>query len=516
MNQLSATSVIGAVVDRSTFSRWDRAITLPSSTRADIASDYLDELATARSKSGEDESVVTGEALLAGRRIAVVASEFKFLGGSIGLAAADRVVKAVERATRERLPLLALPASGGTRMQEGTLAFAQMIKISTAIAVHKAAKLPYLVYLRHPCTGGVLASWGSLGHVTACEPGALVGFLGPRVQDVLGGSHLPDGVQRAENLLAHGLVDAVLDPETFRDFAIGALSVLVSAGASTPDVQDVEDLPVADSSAWESIGRSRRQDRPGVRELLRSASNTVTFLSGTESGIRRTSLVVALARFGSAGCVLIGHDRHFAGAEPLSPAALHEAQGAMQLAAELQLPLVTVIDTPGSALSQEAEESGLAREIARTLATLSMLPTPTLCLLLGQGGGGGALAIMPADRVICAQHGWLAPLPPEGAAVIRYRDPSRATDMARDQGVRSLDLKRNGIVDRILHEYPDAADDPERFLSHAGRVLESELLRLIGRPVGELLSERSVRYRGLGQGSSGPGFSSGWTVQLTG
>ena len=128
---------------------------------------------------------------LGGRRVAVVISEFGFLGGSIGVAAADRLARAVERATAERLPLIAAPSSGGTRMQEGTVAFLQMVKISAAVAAHKAAGLPYLVYLRHPTTGGVMASWGSLGHLTVAEPGALVGFLGPRVYEALYGEPVP-------------------------------------------------------------------------------------------------------------------------------------------------------------------------------------------------------------------------------------------------------------------------------------------------------------------------------------
>ena len=180
----------------------------------------------AREKSGVDEAIVTGEGLLRGRRVAVVAGEFTFLAGSIGVAAADRLTRAVRRATGEGLPLLAAPVSGGTRMQEGTVAFLQMVRITAAVTAHKAAGLPYLVYLRNPTTGGVLASWGSLGHVTVAEPGALIGFLGPRVYEALYGRPFPEGVQLAENLFAHGIVDAVLEPERVADVLDRALTVL--------------------------------------------------------------------------------------------------------------------------------------------------------------------------------------------------------------------------------------------------------------------------------------------------
>jgi len=171
---------------------------------------YAEQLAAARRRSGADESVLTGEGRVAGRRLAFAVGEFAFLGGSVGQEATRRLFAAIRRATRERLPLFAAPASGGTRMQEGTAAFVGMTAVAAALTEHRAAHLPYLVHLRHPCTGGVLASWGSLGQITTAEPGALIGFLGPRVHEALHGEPFPAGVQRAENLHRVGIVDAVL------------------------------------------------------------------------------------------------------------------------------------------------------------------------------------------------------------------------------------------------------------------------------------------------------------------
>ncbi|QNN54819.1 acetyl-CoA carboxyl transferase [Nocardioides mesophilus] len=483
------------VLDEGSFCSWDKPPVRHPQTEA-----YAAELASARERTGLDEAVMTGEGTIQGRRVAVMACEFSFLAGSIGVAAAERLVLAVERATAEGLPLLAAPVSGGTRMQEGAVAFIQMVKITAAIAQHKAAGLPYLVYLRHPTTGGVFASWGSLGHVTVAEPGALVGFLGPRVYEALYQRTFPPGVQVAENLFQRGLIDAVVPPEDIAEVLARALNVLC-ADRTVPDAprERSEPEPVPEVAAWDSIVRSRREDRPGVRRLLRYAASDVVPLNGTGQGEQDPGLLVALARFGGAPCVLLGQDRRGQTEDrPMGPGALREARRGMRLAAELCLPLVTVIDTPGAALSAEAEEGGLAGEIARCLSDLITLEAPTLTLLLGQGTGGGALALLPGDRVIAAQHGWLSPLPPEGASAIVHRDTAHAPEMAASQGVRSSDLLAAGIVDRIVPERPDAADEPEEFCRRVGHVLREELAVLLGEDGPKRLAARLERYRRLG------------------
>lgn len=516
MTRPPALDVIGAVVDPGSWHGWDEPLTaLPE------AADYRADLLAARERTGLDESVVTGEGRIRGRRVALVAGEFGFLGGSIGVAAGTRLVTAVERATRERLPLLATPASGGTRMQEGTIAFLQMVKVTAAIADHKAAGLPYLVHLRHPTTGGVLASWGSLGHVTSAEPGALIGFLGPRVHQALYGEEFPSGVQTAENLHSHGLIDAVLPAASLAAVTATALDVLCGEQAPDPaaglrpggDVtgdlatgtgvgpqERREDAAARSGSTADSIRRSRRTERPGLHDLLHHAS-AVTPLSGTGAGERDPGLLLALARFGPSPCVVLGHDRRPAqsGPEPLGPAGLREARRGMRIAAELGLPLLTVIDTAGAALSREAEEGGLAAEIARSLADLVTLPAPTLCLILGQGAGGGALALLPADRVLAARHAWLSPLSPEGASAILYRTTDRAAELAERQGVGSRALLAHGIADAIVPEHPDAADDPGTFLTRLATVLGDELAALRTLDPDERTAARRARYRRLGE-----------------
>ncbi|HET8598826.1 MAG TPA: carboxyl transferase domain-containing protein [Segeticoccus sp.] len=490
MSGLGARELLDLVVDEGSWRSWDVPIQREPEDPA-----YRATLTRARARTGLDEAVLTGEGTIRGHRVAIMACEFGFLAGSIGVDAAERLTAAVERATRERLPLLASPASGGTRMQEGTHAFVQMVKVTAAICQHRAAGLPYLVYLRHPSTGGVLASWGSLGHVTVAEPGALVGFLGPRVYEALYDRPFPEGVQRAENLYDHGLVDAVLPAPALPDIVHRTLSIL-TAPCGDPVAETAAATPAATVDAWAAVTRSRDPRRPGARRLLRYGAVDVVPLNGTGQGERDPGLILALARFGAASCVLLAQDRRAqASLTPMGPGGLREARRGIRLADELGLPLVTVIDTPGAALSVEAEEGGLAGEIARCLADMVTLPAPTLTVLLGEGSGGGALALLPGDRVIAAQHAWLSPLPPEGASAILHRSAAAAPQMARGQGVAAADLLRNGIVDRVVPERPDAASEPEDFCRRLGAVIGEELRRLHAQDPVERLAARRKRLR---------------------
>ncbi|MFF0500216.1 carboxyl transferase domain-containing protein [Nocardia aobensis] len=585
--KISAREFFDGVLDPGSYRSWDR-----EPIEVATAPAYRAELTAAAERSGTDESVLTGEGRLRGRRVAVIACEFGFLAGSIGVAAAERIVTAVERATASGLPLLASPTSGGTRMQEGTVAFVQMVKIAGAVAAHKSAGHPYLVYLRNPTMGGVFASWGSLGHITFAEPGALIGFLGPRVYEALYDRPFPEGVQTAENLYRNGVIDGVVPVRFFRRIAHRVLNVttpvagqtfsslvatpvqdspeappaggavegsaVVPAGSgehasaadvartglgraeslspcrvpSLPGAQEdsrtehsaadasvvdeadssgvgradasVADRPTspgadrASSSVWESVLISRDPRRPGIRELLRQATDRVP-LSGTGQGESDRTVVHALARLRGEPCVIFGHDRAGqTGENTMGPAALREARRSMHLAAELHLPLVLVIDTAGAALSREAEERGLAPEIARCLADLVTLDTPTVSVLLGQGTGGGALALLPADRVLAATHAWLAPLPPEGASAIVFRDTDHAPELAAIQRVVAADLLADGVVDRIVAERPDAAHEPIDFSRRMVAAIAGELAGLRTRPTAELRALRHRRYRRLG------------------
>lgn len=499
---MGVADLLTLVVDVQSWRPWNFSLIDTQSPSAH----YRDAYDRAAQRTGLSESVVAGEGTIRGRRVAIIAGEPSFLGGSIGLAAGELLTQAIERATDERLPLIAFPVGGGTRMQEGTLAFLQMTKITGAVMAHKAANLPYLVYLRNPTMGGVFASWGSLGHVHLAEPEALVGFLGPRVYEALYRQPFPEGVQVSENLHERGIIDAVVPPEELAEVLDRILTVLMARREQKflSDYPDLRPAPspqaaIPELDAWDAVLDTRRLDRPGLRELLDYAATDVTMLNGTGDGDKHPGSVLAFARFQGAPCVVLGQCRSTQTVDnPLDPAALREARRGIRLARELRLPLVTVIDTPGAALSKEAEERGLGGEIARTLGDLMSLPTPTVSVLLGQGTGGIALALMPADRVIAAHDAWLAPLPPEGASAIVHRDTEHAADLARAQGIRATDLLANKIVDRVVVAPAPPHLDPAGFCTAVGTALGEELITVMMQVRADRRAARRWKYRHLG------------------
>lgn len=469
----TAHELLELVLDAGTFTSWDEPVDLSS-----VEESYREVLEAAAARAGTDESVLTGRGEVRGRPVAVVVNEFGFLAGSIGRVAADRITAAVRRATAEGLPLLASTASGGTRMQEGTPAFVRMVEISRALMDHRAAGLPYLVHLRHPTTGGVYASWGSLGHVTVAEPGALVGFLGPKVYEALNGRPFRPGVQVAEHLAAVGVIDGVVAAEDLPAMVDLALGVLVDPPGPgrlprRPPRPPAE--PPTERSAGDSIERTREPGRAGLRDLLAHGATGTVQLRGTDEGERDSTVMVALTRIDDHPCVVVGQDRaRQTPGHAMGPGALREARRGMRLAEELRLPLVTFIDTPGAELSPDAEERSIAGEIARCIATLTTSTVRTVAVVLGQGCGGGALALLPADTVVATEHAWLSPLPPEGASVIVHGDTTHAAEMAQRQRVRAADLLADGVVQHVV---PEVDGESARDLAVAVAATIGALLR---------------------------------------
>lgn len=496
----SAGELISLLADQGSFTKWDEELASTDPLVFTDSRPYTERLAEAKSSTGRNEAVVTGRATLGGHSLAVIAGEFGFMGGSMGVATGERITRAFERALSESLPVVGLTCSGGARMQEGSLGFVQMVKTAAAAQRLRAAGLAYVVYMLHPTTGGVFASWASLGQLTLAEPRALLGFYGPRAAQMVSGGQLPEGVQSAENLRAHGLIDDIFEPQDMREH-IGKFLVVASGERGTSSVPEPDEpLPEPEpGDAWESIGHTRSPLRPGALSLLEACGSDFTLLGGDGQGGDDAACVAVLGRICGLPCVVVAQERSASMMRArMTPAGYRKARRAIALAGELRIPLVTIVDTPTAELSAPAEQQGLSGELARCLADLSAAPSPTLCVLLGEGGGGGALALLPCDRVVAARHAWLAPVSPEGASAIIHRTTERASELASSQRLSSWDLHRFGIVDVVVPEDPGADSHPDIFLRRLGGVIGTELRALLELDGTARLKARRARYRAIG------------------
>ena len=390
------------------------------------------------------------ESVRTGRTAAYVfiEGEFAVLGGSMGAAHGEAVVRAYDRATDLGLPVVLLTRSGGARMQEGMISLVQLQRTAAAARRHADAGLLSVAVHGSPTVGGVLASYGSLADVRAVVAGATIGFAGPRVVEETTGLPI-DRSHTAESAWSAGLVDAVVEPGDVAAWIDGALGLVDRPMAARPLVADAGG-PV-ETGAWGEVLRSRRRGRPTGLDVAARLCSSWTELRGTDETIR-----AGLATVDGRRVAVVASDRYAGSGRP-GPRAFALAQRAVTLAGRLGLPLVTLVDMPGADPSSTSENAGIAGEIARTFSAMAALPTASVGVCVGEGGSGGALALAGADRLLIQEHAVFSVIGPEGAAVILERDAGRAAEVAGRLGLTSAELLRLGIVDAVVPDDLDGA-----------------------------------------------------------
>ncbi|MGH3250155.1 MAG: carboxyl transferase domain-containing protein, partial [Trebonia sp.] len=398
-----------------------------------------------------DESVRTGVAVVGGHRVAVIECLFDVQGGSMGAVAGERIVRAFARATDQRLPVIECVASGGARLQEGMIALIQMARTSSAAAGHARAGLMSAAVLRAPTTGGVYASWASLADVRAAEPGAVIGFGGPRVVAEVTGQWPPRDSHTAESAYRHGLVDALVSPDDQARWLTAAVGLAEAGPLGLPPGRPSRPSPrrAGPSAPYELLLRARDGARPSGLEWAAWLTSGWVELRGPDRSVR-----AALATVAGRRCVVIAMDRHAtkdAAAKP-GPAAFRLAQRAILLADRLRLPVLTLIDTPGADPSPASEADGLAGEIARTLLAMANLRSVSVALCVGEGGSGGAMALGHADRLLQLDGAVFSVIGPEAGAAVLYREPARAPELTSALCITAADLLRLRVIDACVPE----------------------------------------------------------------
>jgi len=472
---------------------------------------YRDRLRQARTDTGLDEAVRCVRGTILGHPLAAAVMDFNFLGGSLGSAVGERIACAARVALRERVPLLLVTASGGARMQEGALALMQMVKTSQSMAELDEAGILTITVVTDPTYGGTAASFATLADVIVAEPGARIGFAGPRVIEQTIKSRLPEGFQTAEFTLGRGLIDGVVPRAALRA-TLGRLLGLVRPGQCPADppaarrtlIREVDRIPTREP--WASVRNARATGRPTTLDYLGGVLDEFHELHGDRLGGDCPAVVGGLGRFRDQPVVVVGHEKGRDTASRVarnfgmpSPAGNRKAHRLMRLAAKLRVPLLTFVDTPGAYPGVEAEEGGQAWAIAENIRYLATLPVPVVTVITGEGGSGGALALAVADRVLALEHAVYSVISPEGCAAILWNRQDAAPLAAAALGLDARELLGRGIVDAIVAEPEGGAQaDPAGAVAAVRDALSEALDELRGYDPNKLVSLRRCRFQRFG------------------
>ena len=510
---MSAGERIESLVDSNSFREINRSlISLDPLSFASVKS-YNSSLFQDQQRTGLTEAVLTGAASIAGTRVMLIALDFGFMGGTMGCAVGEKIALTFERATKLGLPTVAIITSGGARIQEGALSLMQMAKTTVAANRFNHAGLPLITVLANPATGQAYGSFANLADIILAEPGAIVGFSSLSVIERASDLPLPRESHMSESHLKHGMLDAVIQRTELR----AVLGVLLDLLGTKYKVSNLSEgmgynMGVPKPKAWSSVQMSRHQFRPTASDYISRIFGQFVELHGDRSYGDDPAVISGLAQIAGQTVAVIGQQRIL---PPLAsngdtgrdsrttPEGFRKAQRAINLAAKFSLPLVTLVDTTGPDLSEVSEERGLGNTIANTMALMSSLKSPTICVVIGQAGSGGALAFGIADRVLMLEHAIYTAISPEEAAEVIYQDASRAEDVASSMRLTARDCLDLRVIDRVVPEPPNGAhSDPDEAARLLRRAIVSELSELQSMPQKKRDRERYKKYRSMGEYSS--------------
>ena len=468
---------IEMIADEGSFEEWDKEMDFVNPL--DFKG-YEDKINHLKERTKLNEAVVTGKVMINGNPAVVGVCDGRFMMASMGWIVGEKITRAVERATAEKLPVIIFTCSGGARMQEGIVSLMQMAKTSAALKKHSDAGQLYVSVLTDPTTGGVTASFAMLGDIILAEPKALIGFAGPRVIEQTIGQKLPKGFQRSEFLLDHGFVDRIVEREELKDVLAQILEMHHSADAaevkealkdaakkSADEKAETVKEQIKDSlDAWERVQISRKKDRPVGTDYIDALFTDFMEFHGDRYFKDDHAIVGGIAYFHGIPVTVIAQAKGKTTKENLdrnfsmpSPDGYRKALRLMKQAEKFGRPVICFVDTPGAFCGLEAEERGQGEAIARNLFELSGLKVPVLSVVIGEGGSGGALAMAVADEVWMLENAIYSVLSPEGFASILWKDSKRASEAAEVMKLTAGDLKRLGIIEQVISEPEEFTDE---------------------------------------------------------
>ena len=504
---------IEMLADEGTFEEWDKVMPIsnPLSYKG-----YEEKVKKLQEKTNLDEAIVTGKAKIGGISVVLGVCDSRFLMASMGENVGEKIARAVERATQERLPVVLFACSGGARMQEGIVSLMQMAKTSAALKRHSDAGLLYVPVLTDPTTGGVTASFAMLGDIILAEPGALIGFAGPRVIEQTIGQKLPEGFQRAEFQLEHGFVDAIVERKNLKI----TLNRILKMHHIREGFADFDPLRMDDNyeptelmreravrakglTPWEKVKAARKVDRPSATDYMENIFDEFMEFHGDRYFRDDPAIVGGVAYLDGQPVTVIGIQKgkdfkdcmkHNYGMP--SPEGYRKAIRLMKQAEKFGRAVITFVNTAGAYCGMEAEERGQGEAIARNLYEMSALKVPVLCIMIGEGGSGGALALAVGNEVWMMENATYCVLSPEGFASILWKDGKRAKEASEIMKITALDLKSLGVIEQIIPEY-GVAD--AKACESISRYLKGNIKKFLEKQNGktgeQFASERYARFR---------------------
>ena len=492
---------------------------------------YSRKLIEYQQKTGLTDAILIGRCRIQSVDMVLGVLDFRFMGGSMGSVVGEQITVVFEYARKHHLPVVIVVNSGGARMQEGIISLMQMPKTAAAIQRFHLAGLLYVSILASPTTGGVFASFASLGDVMLAEPNALIGFAGPRVAEQVLGTKLPAGSHHAETLFAAGLLDAIVARQDIPRVVSALLKPTVSSArnhharhSKAHKHPSVITLPSnrAEKTVWETVQLARHAQRPTTRDYIHFLSPDFLELHGDLCYGDDPTIVAGAGNIDGQDVIFVGqqllHSSHksYAGDTQTKPGpeGFRKAIRMMHLAAQLRCPLLTFIDTSGADPGVESEQHGIAWSLAHCLSTMSSIPVPTVAVIIGEGASGGAVALAVADRVLMLQHAIYEVISPEGAATILYRDVHKAREVAAQLKLTAADCLHLGIVDAIIPEPEAGAHTNPPVVAQA---LHDQLVDIFNEleriPRKQLLAQRYRKFRRLGRFQQEPRL---FSVKLVG
>ena len=458
------------VLDEGTFEPWFEEVSIcdPLQTPG-----YPEKLAAAQAKSGSSEAVTVGHGKIGGHETVIGVCDPNFMIGSMGHAMGERITRAFERATERRLPVILFCCSGGARMQEGIISLMQMEKTSAAVKRHSDAGLFYCSVLTDPTMGGVTASFSTLADVILAEPQARIGFAGPRVIEQTIGHKLPAGFQTAEFQLAHGMADRIVERHNLKNTLHYLLYThpvrqhpysLKDTGLEHHlDPLSQELIQNQEKTAWEKVKMVRSGDRASSMDYIERIFEDFRELHGDRCFGDDQALIGGLALLNGKPVTVLANLRGKSMQERFhrnfgmpKPEGYRKAIRLMKQAEKFGRPVIAFINTSGAFCGIDAEERGQGTAIAESIMTMAGLKVPTLCILVGEGGSGGALAIAAGNEVWMMEHSTYAILSPEGYSAILWKTEGKAEEAAKIMKLTAQDLAQMKIIERIIPEFGGA------------------------------------------------------------